>query len=54
MKRLIISESEKNHIKSLYNINEIDTEKVVSSLFTNAKKIAKDLESGSSSTSSTS
>jgi hypothetical protein len=54
MKRLIISESEKNHIKSLYNINEIDTEKVVSSLFTNAKKIAKDLESGSSSSSTSS
>jgi len=54
MKRLIISESEKKQIKSLYNVNEIEAEKVVSSLFANAKKIAKDLESGSASSSDTS
>jgi hypothetical protein len=45
--KIIISESEKKHIKSLYSVNEIDAEKIVSSLFANAQKIAKDLESGS-------
>jgi murein DD-endopeptidase MepM/ murein hydrolase activator NlpD len=44
MKKFIISESEKSHIKNLYNIKEVDAEKVVSSLFTKAKEIAQRLE----------
>jgi hypothetical protein len=45
-KKLIISEQEKNHIKNLYNINEIDAEKFVTSLFTKAQEIAKRAEQG--------
>lgn len=41
MKRLVITENEQNHIRKLYNINEIDAEKVVSGLFDYAQKIAK-------------
>lgn len=43
-KKLIITEQEKNHIKNLYNINEIDAEKFVTSLFTKAQEIAKKAE----------
>lgn len=41
MKRLVITEDEQKHIRKLYNINEIDAEKVVSGLFDYAQKIAK-------------
>jgi hypothetical protein len=45
-KRLLITEDEKKQIKNLYNINEIDAEKLVSSLFTKAQEIAKRAEQG--------
>jgi hypothetical protein len=43
-KRLLITEDEKKQIKNLYNINEIDAEKLVSSLFSKAMEIAKNAE----------
>ena len=46
MKRFVISESEKTHIRNLYSIKEVEAEKVVSSLFNMAKDIAKKLEAG--------
>lgn len=42
MRKFIISEEEQKHIKKLYNINEIDAEKVVSGLF----QMAQDYASG--------
>jgi murein DD-endopeptidase MepM/ murein hydrolase activator NlpD len=50
MKRFVISESEKTHIRNLYSIKEVEAEKVVSGLFNMAKDIAKKLEAGQQTT----
>ena len=51
MRKLIISEEEQKHIKNLYNINEIDAEKVVAGLFQMAQDYATGKRGGMETTS---
>ena len=50
-KRLLITEDEKKQIKNLYYINEVDAEKLVTSLFSKAMEIAKNAEQNKTSNS---